>query len=44
VAEAVKLMKEKSLRILIVERRHDQDACDIVSETDIVYKVTENRE
>jgi CBS domain-containing protein len=40
VAEAVKLMKEKGLRALIVERRHDQDAYAIVTETDIVYKVT----
>lgn len=40
VAEAVKLMKEKSLRALIVQRRHDQDAYGIVTETDIVYKVT----
>ena len=40
VAEAVKVMKEKNLRSLIVERRHDQDAYGIVTETDIVYKVT----
>ena len=40
VAAAVKLMKEKGLRALIVERRHDQDAYGIVTETDIVYKVT----
>lgn len=40
VAEAVKLMKEKGLRALIVQRRHDQDAYGIVTETDIVYKVT----
>jgi CBS domain-containing protein len=40
VADAVKLMKEKSLRALIVDRRHDQDAYGIVTETDIVYKVT----
>lgn len=39
VAEAVKLMKEKGLRALIVNRRHDQDAYGIVTETDIVYKV-----
>jgi CBS domain-containing protein len=39
VAQAVKLMKEKGLRALIVERRHDQDAYGIVTETDIVYKV-----
>jgi CBS domain-containing protein len=40
VAQAVKLMKEKGLRALIVERRHPQDAYGIVTETDIVYKVT----
>lgn len=40
VAEAVKLMKEKGLRALVVARRHDEDAYGIVTETDIVYKVT----
>ncbi|MBF2020632.1 MAG: CBS domain-containing protein [Hydrococcus sp. C42_A2020_068] len=40
VAEAVKLMKEKSLRALIVDRRHDEDAYGILTETDIVYNVT----
>lgn len=40
VAKAVSLMKERSLRSLIVERRHEQDAYGIVTETDIVYKVT----
>lgn len=39
VAEAVKLMKEKGLRALVVSRRHDEDAYGIVTETDIVYKV-----
>ena len=39
VAQAVSLMKQKGLRALIVERRHDQDAYGIVTETDIVYKV-----
>lgn len=39
VAEAVTLMKEKKLRALVVERRHEQDAYGIVTETDIVYKV-----
>ena len=37
VAEAVKLMKDKGLRALIVERRSDPYG--IVSETDIIYKV-----
>ncbi len=39
VAAAVKLMKERGLRALIVNRRHDQDAYGIVTETDIVRKV-----
>jgi CBS domain-containing protein len=39
VAEAVKLMKDKRLRALIVEPRHEQDPYGIVTETDIVYKV-----
>jgi CBS domain-containing protein len=40
VAQAVELMKEKRLRALVVERRYDHDAYGIVTETDIVYKVT----
>ncbi len=39
VAEAVKLMKDRGLRALIVDRRSDSDPYGIVSETDIVYKV-----
>ncbi len=39
VAEAVGLMKDKSLRALIVEPRYEGDPYGIVSETDIVYKV-----
>ena len=39
VAEAVAMMNELCLRALIVERRHEQDAYGIVTETDIVYKV-----
>ena len=39
VADAVKLMKDKQLRGLIVEPRHEQDPYGIVTETDIVYKV-----
>ena len=39
VAAAVKLMKKRGLRTLIVNRRHDQDAYGIVTETDIVRKV-----
>lgn len=39
VAEAVKIIKEKGLRALIVDRRSDSDPYGIVTETDIVYKV-----
>ena len=39
VADAVKLMKDKHLRGLVVEPRHEQDPYGIVTETDIVYKV-----
>ncbi|PZD72828.1 Inosine-5'-monophosphate dehydrogenase [Acaryochloris thomasi RCC1774] len=39
VADAVKMMKEKSLRALIVEPRYEGDPYGIVSETDIVSKV-----
>lgn len=40
VARAVQLMKERGIRSLVVDRRHDEDAYGIVTETDIVYKVT----
>ena len=39
VAEAVKLMKDKGLRALIVERRSESDPYGMVTETDLVYKV-----
>ncbi|MDJ0596827.1 MAG: CBS domain-containing protein [Pleurocapsa sp. MO_226.B13] len=39
IAEAVKLMKDKGLRALIVERRSDSDPYGIITETDIIYKV-----
>lgn len=39
VAEAVKAMKDKGLRALIVDRRNNSDPYGIVTETDIVYKV-----
>jgi CBS domain-containing protein len=39
VAEAVALMKEKSLRALIVEPRTETDPYGTVTETDIIYKV-----
>lgn len=39
VAEAVKLMKDKGLRALIVQPRYENDPYGIVTETDIVYKV-----
>ncbi len=39
VAEAVKLMKLKNLRSLVVDRRHDEDAYGLVTEEDITNKV-----
>jgi len=39
VAEAVKTMKDKGLRALIVEPRHEADPYGMVTETDIIYKV-----
>lgn len=39
VAEAVELMRENTIRTLLVERRNEQDAYGIISETDIIYKV-----
>lgn len=39
VAEAVRLMRSRDWRALIVERRHEQDAYGIISESDIAYKV-----
>ncbi|MDR9404269.1 MAG: CP12 domain-containing protein [Halothece sp. Uz-M2-17] len=40
IAEAVQLMREKHIRCLIVDRRRDGDAYGIITETDIVNKVT----
>ncbi|MEH2042793.1 CP12 domain-containing protein [Nostoc sp.] len=40
VAEAVGLMKDKGLRALVVDCRHENDAYGIVTATDIVYKIT----
>ncbi len=39
VAEAVKLMQEKGVRSLIVDRRSEEDAYGIVTQRDVVYKV-----
>lgn len=39
VAEAVKLMKERDWRALIVDRRHPQDAYGIITHFDVVSKV-----
>lgn len=39
VAEAVALMKDKGLRALIVQRRHEDDPYGMITETDVVYKV-----
>jgi len=39
VAEAVKLMKEKKVRALMVDRRSEEDAYGIVTQRDVVYGV-----
>lgn len=39
VAQAVKILKEKGLRCLIVEPRGKEDAYGIITETDIVFQV-----
>ncbi|MGL5032246.1 MAG: CP12 domain-containing protein [Microcystaceae cyanobacterium] len=39
VAEAAEVMKSTKLRALIVDRRHEEDAYGIVTESDVVYKV-----
>ncbi|MFM6311183.1 MAG: CP12 domain-containing protein [Dolichospermum sp.] len=39
VKEAVDLMRFRDWRALIVDRRHEQDAYGIITESDIVYKV-----
>ncbi len=39
VAEAVRLMKQRNCRSLIVDRRSDQDVYGILTETDVMYKV-----
>ena len=39
VADAVKLMKEKGVRALIVDRRDDNDAYGIVTQRDVAYHV-----
>ena len=39
VADAVKLMKDRGLRALIVEPRHEMDPYGMVTETDVIYKV-----
>ncbi|MBR8828848.1 MAG: CBS domain-containing protein [Gomphosphaeria aponina SAG 52.96 = DSM 107014] len=39
VAEAVKLMKFKNFRALIVDTRNEEDAYGIITQADIVYKV-----
>ncbi|NJK37400.1 MAG: CBS domain-containing protein [Oscillatoriales cyanobacterium RM1_1_9] len=40
VADAVKKFNDLGVRALIVDRRHEQDAYGIITETDVVYKVT----
>ncbi|MBH8551743.1 CBS domain-containing protein [Nostocaceae cyanobacterium CENA357] len=39
VAEAVKLLRVRDWKALIVDRRHEQDAYGMITESDIVYKV-----
>lgn len=39
VADAVKLMKEKDVRALIVDRRDENDAYGIVTQRDVAYHV-----
>ena len=39
VAEAVRLMKEKGVRALIVDRRDNQDAYGIITQRDVAYNV-----
>jgi CBS domain-containing protein len=39
VAKAIKLMRDKEVRSLIVDRRYEEDAYGIVTETDIICKV-----
>ena len=43
VADAVKLMKEKGVRALIVDRRTDDDAYGILTQRDIVYSIVGER-
>ena len=43
VAEAVRLMKEKGVRALIVDRRSKEDAYGIVTQRDVVYSVMAER-
>jgi CBS domain-containing protein len=43
VADAVKLMKEKGVRALIVDRRGEDDAYGIVTQRDVVYRVLAER-
>lgn len=42
VAEATKLMKDKGVRSLIVNRRSEEDAYGIVTQRDVVYQVMAN--
>jgi CBS domain-containing protein len=39
VAEAVRLLRARDWKALVVDRRHEQDAYGIITESDIVYKV-----
>ncbi len=39
VAEAIKLLRARDWKALVVDRRHEQDAYGMITEKDIVYKV-----
>ncbi len=39
VAEAVRLLRVRDWKALVVDRRHEQDAYGMITESDIVYKV-----
>ncbi len=43
VADAVKLMKDKGIRALLVDRRNEEDAYGIVTQRDVVYRVVAER-
>ncbi len=40
VAQAIQLMRDKGVTSLVVERRHEEDAYGVITDTDIVYQVS----